>query len=158
MINLSKSAGFNLGRRHRSETRFQWAGRFAIFVSLAFLVIMLATIFRDGRGVLFQTQVALNVDLGPDAVDPADPGDASYGKIVKSALKDQFPDVKKRKELKKLYNLVSSEASFEIERLVEDDLSLLGGVQTIWVTASDDLDLLMRGRVDTTLPEKQRRI
>ena len=86
MINFTSQAGFGLRARHRAEQRFQWAGRFAIFVSLAFLVLMFATILRDGSGVLRQTQIAVTLDLSASSVDPANPADASFGKIVKSAL------------------------------------------------------------------------
>jgi phosphate transport system permease protein len=158
MIDFTRSAGFNLRRRHRAEQRFQWAGRFAILTSLAFLAVMLASIMRDGSGVLRQTQIAIAVDLGPDAIDPADIGAANYGKILKSALRAQFPEARKRKQKKRLYALVSPEGSFEIERQIAGDPALLGATRTLWLTASDDLDLFLRGKIDPTLPESQRRI
>ena len=156
MINLTQKAGFNLKGRHRAEQRFQWAGRSAILISLIFLTLMVATILRDGSGVIRQTQIAVTVDLSE--VDPQDIAGASFDKILKSGLRDQFPDVTKRKDKKKLYNLVSPEGGFEIKRAVEKNPDVLGRVHTLWLTASDDLDLLIKGRVDTTLPEKRRRI
>lgn len=156
MINFTKNAGFGLAGRHRAEQRFQWGGRLAILTSLGFLAIMVGTILSDGVGVIRQTQIAVTVDLS--VVDPADIGDASFGKILKTGLRDQFPDVTKRKEKKKLYNLVSPEGSFEIERKVKADPDLLGGNQTMWLTASDDLDLFVKGEIDASLPENQRRI
>ncbi|NOX72379.1 MAG: phosphate ABC transporter permease PstA [Alphaproteobacteria bacterium] len=158
MIDFSKSAGFNLIRRHRAEKRFQWAGRSAIFISLTFLVVMVGSILMDAAGTLRQTQIAVTVDLGPDAVDPDNIAGARFGKILKSALRAQFPDAKKRKEKKKLYNLVSPEGSFEIKRQLIANPDLLGGPQTLWLTASDDLDLFYRGKSDASLPESQRRI
>ena len=74
MTDFTKRAGFNLIRRHRAEQRFQWAGRTAILISLAFLVLMFGTILRNGSGVLRLTQIAVTVDLSPEMVDPADPG------------------------------------------------------------------------------------
>jgi len=158
MIDFSKKAGFNLIRRHRAEQRFQWAGRMAIFISLTFLAVMVGTIAMDGAGTLRQTQIAVTVDLGADAVDPEDIAGARFGKILKSALRAQFPGAKSRKEKKKLYNLVSSEGSFEIRRQIIADPDLLGGRQTLWLTASDDLDRLYRGKTDVTLPASQRRV
>ena len=158
MIDFTKDAGFGLIRRHRAEQRFQWAGRFAIFVSLAFLVLMIGSILMDGVGVVRQTQIEVTVDLGADAVDPNDIAAASYGAILKRGLRAQFPEVKSRKDKKKLYNLVSPEGSFEIERMVKEDPSLLGGERSFWLTASDDLDLFMTGKIDASLPENQRRI
>ncbi len=157
MINFTTEAGFNLNRRHRAETRFRWTGRFAILISLAFLILMFATILRDGSGAIRQSQIAVTVDLGAESVDPSDIAGASFDKILKAGLRDRFSEVTKRKDKKKLYNLVSPDGGFEIARLVAEDPGLLGGKQTLWLTASDDLDLLIRGKVDTTLPEKQRR-
>ncbi|MGB0506818.1 MAG: phosphate ABC transporter permease PstA [Pikeienuella sp.] len=158
MIDFTQKAGFNLRKRHRAEKRFQWSGRLAIILSLSFLALMFITIFKDAGGAVWRTQIAVAVDLGPEMVDAADPDGASYGKIIKSGLRDRFADVKKRKQKKKLYNLVSPEGVFELEDIVAETPSLIGSVQTIWLTASDDLDLLVRGHVDTTLPEKRRRV
>lgn len=158
MIDFGKSAGFNLAARHRAEKRFQWAGRFAILISLAFLVIMVGSILSDGVGVLKRTEIAVPLDLGPEAIDPDDVAGASTLKILKSGLRDAFPDVTKRKDKKALYGLVSPEGSFEIERQISTDPTLLGGTRVLWLTASDDLDLFLRGKIDPNLPERQRRI
>lgn len=158
MIDFTQKAGFNLQKRHRSEARFRWSGRLAIILSLSFLALMFATIFKDAGGAVWRTQIAVAVDLGPDMVDPADPAAASYGKIIKSGLRDRFADVRKRKQKKKLYNLVSPEGAFELADMVAANPGLIGSVQTVWLTASDDLDLLVRGHIDTTLPEKRRRV
>ena len=148
----------HLKRRHASELRFRWTGRLAIALSLAFLAFMVGSIFWQGKGAVSTTQIALTVNLDADAVDPADIGDASFGKIVKDGLKEAFPDVKKRKERKKLYGLVSSEASYQVERAIEADPTILGGETTIWVSASDDVDLLMKGLIQRNLPQDQRRL
>ncbi|MFD1157841.1 phosphate ABC transporter permease PstA [Roseovarius aestuarii] len=158
MINFTQQAGFGLRRRKRAEARFQWAGRGAILISLAFLVVMFVSIIRDGAGVVWQSQIAVTVELSADEVDPENIGDASFNSILKEALREAFPEVDSRKEKKRLYGLVSSEAAFEIERQIRDNPALLGGMQTLWVTASDDADLYISGQVDTELPEKQRRV
>lgn len=158
MIDFTKQAGFNLTRRHKAEQRFQWAGKTAIFISLAFLVFMLGTIFWDGSSAIKQTQIAVTVDLGADAVDPEAIGDASFDKILKAGLREQFPDVTARKQKRKLYNLVSPDGGYEIRDAINADPSILGGKTMLWLTASDDLDLLVRGMVDLSLPAKQRRV
>ncbi len=158
MIELGKNAGFDLKGRHRAEVRFQWAGKFAIAISLLFLAVMVFTITRDASGVVKQTQVRVLVDLTADRDASQDPLKTSYGKTLKAGLRQMFPNVSKRKDKKKLYGLVSSEASFEIARMIADNPALRGGIHRLWVTASDDLDLYIRGKVDMNLPERQRRI
>ena len=148
----------HLKRRHSSEARFKWTGRIAIFFSLGFLALMIGSIFLDGKGAISATKVAIKVNLGSDFVDPFDIAGASFGKIVKDGMKYMFPEVKKRKERKALYGLLSSDAQYQVENAVRKDPSLLGGLATIWVSASDDVDLLMKGIINRELPENERRM
>jgi phosphate transport system permease protein len=83
-----------LRARKNAEQRFQWYGRGAIFISLAFLVLMVGSILMKGMGAFGTTNVAIEVDLGPEYVDPANPSDARFEKIVKDALKARFPEAK----------------------------------------------------------------
>ena len=145
-------------KRHRSETRFQWTGRLAIFLSLAFLVFMVGSIFWQGKSALKTTEIALIVDLSQDNVDPANIRDASFEKIVKSALREAFPDAKKRKEKKKLYGLVSTDAGFQLRNQIEVDPSILGGEYKVWLSASDDFDIFRKGQIDREVPESDRRL
>ena len=64
----------HLVKRHRAETRFQWTGRLAIAMSLAFLIFMVGSIFWQGKSALKTHQIALTVNLSADIVDPADIG------------------------------------------------------------------------------------
>lgn len=144
--------------RKSAETRFQWYGRGAIFVSLLFLVVMVGSIITKGVGAFGTTNVAIEVDLGPDAIDPANPGDARFEKIVKDALKAQFPEAKKRKDRRMIYGLLSNDMGFELERFVAENLDAIGGKATVWFRASDDFDAVAKGAVDRSLPEDERRM
>ncbi len=158
MIDFTRNSGFNLRQRHRAETRFQWSGRLAIFVSLAFLAWMLVTVLLDASGATRRVEIAIAVDLSAENVDPQDIKNARFGTIVKKSLRERFPDVSKRKDKKKLYNLASPEASFELEKQLLADPSLLGETRLMWLTASDDLSLFWRGKIDASLPENRRPI
>ncbi len=158
MIDFTKSAGFNLAARHRAETRFQWMGKGAILLALAFLAWLIVTIGIGGYGATKLVQIAIPVDLSATNIDPNNIAAARFGKIVKLGLRARFPEVKKRKDKKKLYNLLSTEASFELKRAVLADPKLLGGTRKIWFTASDTLSLYVRGKTNVSVPEDQRRI
>ena len=158
MIDLANTAGFDLGKRHRAEKRFQWTGKSAIAISLAFLAWMVVTISGDASGAVRHVQIAVAIDLGEDNVDPNNIPDTSFNSLVKSSLRGQFPDVSKRADKKKLYNLVSLEGSFELEKRLIKNPEILGGTRLIWMSASDDLSLYYRGKIDTNLPEDQRQI
>jgi phosphate transport system permease protein len=148
----------HLIRRHRAEWRFQWMGRIAIALSLGFLVFMVSSIFWQGKGALSVTKIALRVDLSTEMVDPEDIRNASYDKIIKSALRNTFPAAKKRKEKKQLYGLVSADAGFQLREQIFATPDLLGSDQTVWVSASDDVDMLMKGQSDRNAPQDDRQL
>ncbi|WP_216635971.1 phosphate ABC transporter permease PstA [Neptunicoccus sediminis] len=147
-----------LKSRKSAEQRFRWYGRGAIFVSLAFLVVMVGSILYKGSGAFTTTDVAIVVDLGPDAVDPANPQDARFEKIVKDALKARFPEATKRADRRKLYGLVSNDAGFELERFVLANPDAIGTQARVWFRASDDFDILLKGTVDRDVDESERRL
>lgn len=147
-----------LKSRNAAESRFQWYGRGAIFVSLAFLVVMVGSIIYKGSGAFTTTDVALVVDLGPEAVDPAAPTDARVEKMVKDALKARFPEATKRTERRMLYGLVSNDAGFELERFIAANPAAIGTLAKVWFRASDDFDILLKGSMDRDADEAERRL
>ena len=158
MINLTKSVGLNLHKRSSAEIRFQSLGIISILVSLGFLAWLLITIFAGSLGAAKHVEINIPVNLSADKVDPNNIRDASFGSIIKSGLRSRFPDVKNRKDKKKLYNLISSESTFELRDIILKNPSILGGEQNIWVSASDDLSLFFRGKMNVEVPEDQRQI
>ena len=158
MIDLTKSVGLNLHKRSSAEIRFQSLGIISILVSLGFLAWLLITIFAGSLGAAKHVEINIPVNLSADKVDPNNIRDASFGSIIKSGLRSQFPDVKNRKDKKKLYNLISSESTFELRDIILKNPSILGGEQNIWVSASDDLSLFFRGKMNVEVPEDQRQI
>ena len=158
MIDLTKTVGLNLHKRSRAEIRFQSLGIISILISLGFLAWLLITILAGSLGAAKHVEINVPVNLSADKVDPNNIKDASFGSIIKSGLRSRFPDVKNRKDKKKLYNLISSESTFELRDIILNDPSILGGEQNIWVSASDDLSLFFRGKMNVEVPEDQRQI
>jgi phosphate transport system permease protein len=153
-----------LRRRHAAERRFQLYGIVAIGLALAFLVLLFVTIFSKGYSAIWQTMVRIDVplvaaDLDPEGTrSPEVLGRADYGGAVKAALRQMFPDVKKRRAKRALYGLVSGGAGFQLRDRVLHDPSLIGTTLSLWVPASDDIDMLIKGNVDTSSPESERRV
>lgn len=160
----------SLARRYRAERRFRFYGILAITVSLSFLAFLLVSIVF--RSIPAFTQTSINLDVALDAKTlgvSENPNDAelrkaNYSGAIKKALRARFPDVKKRKDKKKLYALVSAGAEFQLRDRVVADPSLIGANTTLWLQADDELDALVAavddvtniGDVKTRLDEKQR--
>ena len=58
----------------------------------------------------------------------------------------------------KLKDLLSSGAGIKIQRLVLKDLSLIGNSLELWLPLDDEVDMLIKGNIDTFLPEESRRV
>jgi len=142
-----------LARRYRAEKRFRLYGIGAVTLALGFLAIMLIAIGTRGIGAFQQSHVLLTVTLDAEAV-----GENDWQGMVKSALREAFPDVTARRDKKKLYALVSSGAGFDVQDLYRADPTLAGRTIAVWLPVSDDVDMLMKGAIDRTKDEGDRRV
>ena len=153
-----KKGQAHLVKRHRAESRFRWMGRGAIALSLGFLAFMMVSILWQGKGAVLTTQIAVQVDLSLDTIDPADIDATSFNSLVKKSLRNMFPDASTRADKKALYGLISSDASYQIKQQIKDNPALLGDVRTLWVTGSADLDIFLKGQIDREAAETDRRL
>ncbi len=147
-----------LRRRHRAEKRFQMTGRVAIAIAIGFLVVMVVSIVKMGSGALVQTYIKLEVFADPQIIDRNAIRDADYEKLIKKALRTRFPDVKKRRDKRKLYGLVSSQAGYSLRDYVIKNPVMIGRIFPLWVIASDDVDMFIKGQLTTEGPEVNRRL
>ena len=160
------SPGFQarLRRRYASERRFKLIGRIALALGIGFLALILGTIVANGYSAWQQTFIALDIHFDPERLDPEgtrsedalSAGD--YGRLVKASVQEAFPEVRKRRERRQLQALVSPGASFQLREMVLEDPSLVGKTRTVWLPADDDVDMLLKGHIDRTVPEDSRRL
>ncbi len=147
-----------LARRYRAEKRFRRLGLAAIVVSLSFLALLFASIVSSGYSTFEQTVIRLTVFIDPHAFDNESLESADYAGLVKAAMRRRFPGVKKRKQKRQLYKLVSPGAAWQLRAKVLRHSELIGKTITVWVPADDDVDMLAKGKVDRHLPESSRRL
>lgn len=153
-----------LARRHAAESRFRWYGLIAISLGLAFVVLMFANIIGKGYPAFWQTYIELPIHFDAAVIDPEgqrDPaalGNADYAVLVRASLREMFPQVEGRRDLRELYRLVSSNAPFRLRDAVLDNLELIGTRQSIWVLASANVDTFVKGNIDRDIDESLRPI
>ncbi|WP_373506976.1 PstA family ABC transporter permease, partial [Thiocapsa sp.] len=154
----------SLKRRYRAERRFQAYGALAVGLGLVFLVFLFWSIISKGYTAFQQTYVQLDVTYSADDIDPAgtrlpaDLEDGNYRALVRASLRERFPDVEGRADLRSLYSLVSDAAEFELRDRVVANPALVGQRESIWVLADDHVDMLVKGQIDRALPADQRAI
>jgi len=144
----------SLRRRYWAERRFRAYGMLAVLFGIAFVLFLFASIIGRGASVFRQAYVQLEVFYDPAVIDPAgtkrtaDLMAADYQTLIRAALKQRFPTVEGRKEMRELTRLVSGGAAFDLRRRVTEDPALIGTREKLWLLASDDVDLALKGKID----------
>ena len=151
-----------LRRRYRAERRFRAYGLAAAISGLLFVAFLFLSIISTGYTAFVQTYIKIDIRFDPELIDPEGKkteeslwvGD--YSGVFRKALREKFPAVENRRELRQLYGLVSDGSAFDLRDQVLSDRGLIGQSREHWLTASDDIDQLVKGKIDRNLPEDQR--
>jgi phosphate transport system permease protein len=156
-----KKVEAGLPRRRRKELIFKLTGMLATTVGVAFLGIFFATLIGEGASAFKQTFLKLDIEFSEDVLAPGGELDLEYADfdgLVRDALRAELPEVSGRSERRELYRIVSIGAGYQVRDLVVANPELLGTVQTLWVPASSNVDMLIKGNIDAELDEALRPI
>jgi len=152
----------SLRRRYRAERRFRVYGMLAIAIGLSFVVFLFSSIVSSGWTVFQQSYVKLDIHYDPEVIDPEGHREedvlsvADYSALIKAAMREAFPEVEGRSDLRTLYKLASDGGQFDLRERVMANPGLIGKREALWVLADDRVDLLMKDRIDRNLPEGSR--
>ena len=141
-----------LARRHRAERRFQLYGLGAIALAVVFLGLLVGSMLVQSVPAFTAHRLSLEVELDPALVDPrGDGGEASlrrgsYNTVIQNALREQFPEVEDRAELRELFGLYSAVNAARLLNTVVETPELVGARYTFTFPISDDADLYLKGR------------
>jgi phosphate transport system permease protein len=147
-----------LKRRYRAEKWFKRLGLSAIILSLSFIAFLFFTIFSDGYTAFKQSYIELDVHFAAEQFTQVKLAHADFPGLVKESMRTMFPEVTTRQEKKQLYSLISPAAAYKLQEMVEDNPKLIGTTQKVWVLADDDVDMLMKGKIDRNEDQGNRRI
>ncbi|HEY5643546.1 MAG TPA: phosphate ABC transporter permease PstA [Woeseiaceae bacterium] len=154
---LKVSAG--LARRRRKEWLFRVTGMAATAVGILFLGIFFASLIAQGSSAFKQTFIQLEVEFAAEALAPDGTLDLQYADfdgIARSALRAEFPDVSGRSDRRELNRILSVGAGYQIRDIVIADPDVVGTRRVLWVPASSDVDMLLKGNIDADLDEALR--
>ena len=148
-----------LPRRRRKEFTFKMLGMLATAAGILFLGVFFASLIGEGASAFKQTYLQLDIELSEDVLAPGGELDLAYADfdgLVRAALRRELPDVSGRQERRELYRIVSIGASYQVRDLVAGNPDLLGTTQTLWVPASSNVDMLIKGNIDANVEEALR--
>jgi len=152
-----------LVRRRNKDKRLKLYGRLAVATAVGFLLFLLVSIGSKGIPGFFQYYITLEINLDKDRLDPQNnlsveslySGDSD--KLVNEALY-VILDPKGRKQKKAVKKLISKGAGEKIRKMVFRNPDLLGTKAKIKFPVDDDVDSFLRGYIDRTVPEADRRL
>jgi len=148
-----------LARRRRKEKTFRVLGILATAVGVLFLGVFFATLIAEGASAFRQTFMQMDVELREDVIAPGGELDlvyADFDGLVRTSLREQFPDVSGRGDRRQLYRIVSAGAGYQLRDMVEASPELIGTMQTVWVPAASNVDMLVKGNIDPAIDESLR--
>jgi phosphate transport system permease protein len=154
----------SLKRRYARERRFRVVGLAAVVLGLVFVALLFADIIGKGYSAFQQTYIQLPLTFERGELDPAGTLDpqtlarGNYSAVIRDALRGFFPEVTDRREQRALAAMVSVGAATQVRDLVVSHPELIGTTREVWVLADDDIDMLVKGHIDRTLPEADRRV
>jgi len=161
---LKQRVGAGIRRRYRNERLFRACGFGALLIGLGFLAFFFFTLIANGHSAFQQTRILLDIEFSENVIDSSGERDpdtirrADYQSLVRESLMQAFPDVTSRGDRRELFAMMSPGAGIELRDLVVMDPSRIGTTQSVWLLADDDIDMLVKGHVDRTVEESQRRI
>ena len=150
-----------LAKRKRKEFLFRFAGVLSTLVGIVFLVVFFSSLVSQGSSAFVQTFINLEVDFSEDVLAPdgdLDLGYADFDAIARSALRKNFPEVSGRRDRRALNQLISVGAGYQLRDALERNPDLLGTSITVWVPASANVDMVVKGNIDRNVVESQRRV
>ncbi len=164
MNKVTQKVEKGLKKRYMKEKIFKACGLVSIGFAFMFLLLLLTDITIKAWPAFVQTQIELKLDLSEENLGlnaksaQEEIKQADFRAVIRSALKKQFPDVKKRKDRKELYSLVSFGAEYQLRDLVMDNPNLIGTRSSIKLIADDDVDAVVKGTINRNDDESNRRV
>ena len=148
----------SLHRRRRAEKRFQRYGQGALLLALGALAWLLFSIVVPGIGGLQQTRIALSL-TAPEKVTTQAKMRRASAQLVKEALLARFPEAQEdRKARREVFDLLASTPALDVVPAWEEAGMPNGKPFTVWMPSSDEVDMLMKGRIHEDMPAHERRL
>lgn len=140
-----------LERRYRAETRFRSYGFGAVLLSFLILILLLGSIISQGLPAFTAHELTLEVELEQSLIDPMGDGSetslrqGSFSRVLQNAMREQFPEVRDRRDLRALFQLYTP---LNAPRLMDEVIAnpdLIGQRHRFRFPISDEMDLYLKG-------------
>lgn len=139
----------SLAKRYRKEKAFRFFGLTSVVIGFIVVSILLSDIFIKAIPAFSQHWVQLDVEyseqwLGVNSSAPEQLQQANYRSVLKKSLYRMFDSVKKRRDKRQLFAMLSSSAEYAVRDNLIASPELFGQKTTLWVLLDDDVDTWLK--------------
>ena len=131
-------------RRYAANRRLQALGLAAIGLALLLLGTLFVSIISSGYKAFVQTHIEMEVFVDPSIVDPGNPRQGNFRKLVRDSFFAYFPEVTSSSDQRALREILSSSAHFNLRDYVVANPEVIGQTINVEVPASDPFDQLYK--------------
>ena len=122
------------------------------------LAVLILTLVMSGYSAFTQTFVRVTFPISEEFVDPADPAEGNFRRVVQAGVQDLFPGVTDAGDLRAAGDILTKNTQFFVRDAVVKDPSVIGGALTMEIPVSDPFDQLYKGLISRDTPEDRRRL
>ena len=151
-------------KRAIKERLFKIFGLSAIIFSLSMLLILFTTIFSKGYSAFYQTRIKLDINFNEKLIDPIGTREiktlttADYSKLISQSLFKFLNIDKSHPKSSEIKSLISYNSFLTLRDRVLNDPDIIGKTKKINLIASDDVDQMLKGNINISIPEENRKI
>ena len=151
-------------KRAIKEKLFKIFGLSAIIFSLSMLLILFTTIFSKGYPAFYQTRIKLDINFNEKLIDPIGTREiktlttADYSKLISQSLFKFLNIDKSHPKSSEIKSLISYNSFLTLRDRVLNDPDIIGKTKKINLIASDDVDQMLKGNINISIPEENRKI
>jgi len=151
-------------KRTTKEKLFKICGLSAIIFALSMLVILFTTIFSKGYSAFYQTRIKLDINFNEELIDPTGAREittlntADYSKLISQSLFKFLNIDKSHPKSSEIKSLISYNSFLTLRDRVLNDPDIIGKTKKINLIASDDVDQMLKGNINISIPEENRKI
>ena len=151
-------------KRTTKEKLFKICGLSAIIFALSMLVILFTTIFSKGYSDFYQKRIKLDINFNEELIDPTGAREittlntADYSKLISQSLFKFLNIDKSHPKSSEIKSLISYNSFLTLRDRVLNDPDIIGKTKKINLIASDDVDQMLKGNINISIPEENRKI
>ena len=146
---ITDKVAASLRKRNRKEMHFKLLGRLAVALGFMLVLVLITDISYKALPAFHQHWVKLEISYQKDWLSIENSSkeglqSANYRKALKRSFYQMFPEVKGRKDKRKLNKMVSSNAEFTIKDFLLKSPEYISQKAQVWVRVDDDVDTYLK--------------